>query len=152
MFFKDEISARFFLLVSGIHIKTRRILENRLKEVELTFPQFGVLLALAHKDRINQKELSEILETDTTNIMVICDSLEKKGIVQRISNPVDRRSNLIVLTEKGRKMNRKTQPMIEKYNDHIMKYTSPEEISSTFPLLQKIYGEIKKIEQSLKNK
>ncbi len=145
MFFQDKTSAYFFLLVSGIHIKTKRILEKRLKEFGLTFPQFGVIMSLMHKDRITQKQLADWLETDTTNIMVICDSLEKKDILQRVPNPKDRRSNLLTLTDKGISTFQKAQPFVDEYSNDLMAYITHEEITSVIPVIEKTYFVIKEL-------
>ena len=69
----------------------------------MTYPQMAVLMLLHRTDDVSQRELADLTETDTTNMMVICDSLEKRGWINRVTHEKDRRIKRICLTEKGKK-------------------------------------------------
>ena len=108
----EEPHWNLYALISGIFQKSRRLSEETLKPFRITFPQFGALLRLSFRDNITQTELSEIMDTDTTTIMVICDSLEKKRFLKRMKDPSDRRVNRLVLTEEGKNVIAKAYPLI----------------------------------------
>ena len=78
MLYDDDVGKRFFFLSSGIYIKTRRLMEKQLKPLNITWPQIGTMMVLSQNGNITQKQLAEMLDTDATSIMVVCDSLEKK--------------------------------------------------------------------------
>ena len=139
----DEPHWKLYALISGIYQKSRRLSEKTLKPLRITFPQFGALLRLSFQDNITQKELSEIMDIDTTTIMVICDSLEKKGLLKRMKDPSDRRVNRLVLTEKGKDVVSKAYPLMMKRYEFFVESISKEELEAITPILGKLYLAIK---------
>jgi len=135
----EEPHWKLYALISGIYQKSRRLSEKTLKPLRITFPQFGVILRLSFQDNITQKELSEIMDTDTTTIMVICDSLEKKGLLKRMKDPSDRRVNRLVLTEKGNDIVSKAYPLMIKRYEFFVESISKEELEAITPILDKLY-------------
>lgn len=81
---------------------------QKLGEINLTFPQFLVIKHL-RQDKIGEGDLSlrcpasiaVHLGYDRPTITGIIDRLVKQGFVLRESNPSDRRSQTITLTEKA---------------------------------------------------
>jgi len=143
----DEPHWNLYAVISGIYQKSRRLSEESLKAFRLTFPQFGVLLRLSFRDNVTQKELSDIMDTDTTTIMVICDSLQKKGFLERMKDPSDRRVNRLILTEKGRNVVSKAYPLMMKRYEFFVNSISQKELETITPILEKLYAAIKKQHQ-----
>jgi DNA-binding MarR family transcriptional regulator len=139
----DEPHWKLYALISGIHQKSRRLSEESLKTLRITFPQFGALLRLSFQDNITQKELSEIMDTDTTTIMVICDSLERKGFLQRMKDPSDRRVNRLVLTEDGKNVVSKAYPLMMGRYEFFVNSISKKELEAITPVLKKLHTAIK---------
>jgi DNA-binding MarR family transcriptional regulator len=139
----EEPHWNLYALISGIFQKSRRLSEETLKPLRITFPQFGALLRLSFQDNITQKELSEIMDTDTTTIMVICDSLEKKGFLKRMKDPSDRRVNKLVLTEEGKNVIAKAYPLMLKRYEFFINSISKKELTEITPVLEKLYRSIK---------
>ncbi len=140
----DEPHWRLYALVSGIYQKSRRLSEQSLKPLRITFPQFGALLRLSFQDNITQTELAERMDTDSTTIMVICDSLEKKGCLKRMKDPSDRRVNRLVLTDKGKQVVAKAYPLIMKRYKFFVNSISEHELEAITPVIEKLYAAIKK--------
>ena len=143
----EEPHWKLYALVSGIYQKSRRLSEESLKTLRITFPQFGVLLRLSFQDNITQKKLSDIMDTDTTTIMVICDSLQKKGFLKRMKDPSDRRVNRLILTEKGKNVVSKAYPLLMKRYELFVNSISQKELETITPILEKLYTAIKKQHQ-----
>jgi DNA-binding MarR family transcriptional regulator len=139
----EEPHWKLYALISGIFQKSRRLSEETLKPLRITFPQFGALLHLSFRDNVTQTELSEIMDTDTTTIMVICDSLEKKGFLKRIKDPSDRRVNRLILTEEGKNVIVKAYPLILKRYEFFVNSISKTELTEIMPVLEKLYRSIK---------
>lgn len=78
------------------------LLSLRLQTHGITTEQWKVLARLMEQDGINQKDLAQRAEKDQANITRILDQLERKELVERRANAVDRRSFLTYMTEKGR--------------------------------------------------
>ncbi len=65
--------------------------------------QFNVLMAIKYTDgALTQKELSEKLLVDKSNVTGLIDRLEKVGYIRRAAVPNDRRSYHVCLTAEGR--------------------------------------------------
>lgn len=77
----------------------------------LTAVQFNVLNVLAGQSRgLSQRELSDTLVVDRSNVTGLIDRLTKSGWVRRAADPADRRIHRIELTPAGRRLWQKVQP------------------------------------------
>ena len=133
---------QLFATISGIYIKSRRIAEDRLKPLGVTWPQFGALFHLTQQDKITQAQLAERLESDANTAMVLCNSLERKGWITRNRDPADKRVNLIFLTSEGREVFQQAYPlMLEGYTTFV-EAISNEDINLLLPLLGELYSKI----------
>src|SRR5688572_11930448 len=77
-------------------------LERRLLGLGLTDSQFGVLEALLHLGPSAQHELGRALFTSRANVTTVVDNLERRGLVRRKRDSLDRRSVIVHLTPEGR--------------------------------------------------
>jgi DNA-binding MarR family transcriptional regulator len=141
--FDKEPVTRLFGLAAGLHIKSQRIAERELKAVGLTYAQFGVLAAIAEKDGRTQRELADRIETDANTLMVVCDSLERKGLARRCPDPADRRIRRIALTPSGAKTFAKALAIVEGLYRPLSRIVSERELTGALPLLEKIYTHLK---------
>jgi MarR family transcriptional regulator for hemolysin len=145
MLFELEPHFRLVQLVAGIQIKTRQYAERRIRTLNMTYPQLGALMALCRKDRITQRELASLLETDTTTAMVLCDSLEKKGWLKRKRDATDRRANRLVVTAAGREAHNEALLLIQSGYEYVFGRTSPEEVERVLPVLESLYQRLKEV-------
>jgi len=77
----------------------------------LTEAQFNVLNVLgAEPAGVSQRELSDVLVVDRSNITGLLDRMEKLGWVRRADHPSDRRVYLVTMTAAGRKLWEKVHP------------------------------------------
>src|SRR5215216_4998263 len=82
-----------------------KIFENFLRCVaplQLTPAQFSVLLLLDKNPGRNQTEIANTLGILRPNFVAMLDGLESRGLCARIRSTNDRRSHIVVLTDKGR--------------------------------------------------
>jgi DNA-binding MarR family transcriptional regulator len=133
-----------FNRMAGITFGVRKGMEAALREVGLTFPQFGGIMVLGRHGGITQTELAQALQTDTTTTMVICDALQKKGLLRRLPDAHDRRVNRLELTGKGNAALRAAEPLIVAYYGPIQGALSGEEWETLKGLLEKLAPAIKK--------
>ena len=81
----------------------------------LTDAQFNVLNVLSENEEgLSQRELSDILVVDRSNVTGLLDRMEKAGWVRRHDVPNDRRSYRIRLTASGKKLWGSIYPAYEK--------------------------------------
>lgn len=77
----------------------------------LTAAQYNVLNVLAPQAAgMSQRELSDYLVVDRSNVTGLLDRMEKAGWVQRADDPADRRIYRVTLTPSGRSLWRKVEP------------------------------------------
>jgi DNA-binding MarR family transcriptional regulator len=139
MLFEETPAGHMIELIWRIYFLSKRVIDQNLKELNLTYPQFGTLVALSKQENISQRKLAEYFGIDTTNMMVICDSLEKKNLIQRLSNPKDRRENLIVRTMRGKNFTQKAVKLMESYVNQITGQLKRKDIVSAMPVLKKLH-------------
>src|SRR5437879_6608783 len=80
---------------------------ERLEPLGLSPRAWGVLSTLVESGPQTQIELATATATDRTAMVYLLDELEGRGLVERMSNPDDRRSYLLHRTAQGRKTQRK---------------------------------------------
>ncbi len=77
----------------------------------LSEAQFNVLNVLGPEPAgLSQRELSDYLVVDRSNITGLLDRMEKSGWVKRTDHPSDRRIYLVTLTAAGRELWQKVLP------------------------------------------
>jgi MarR family transcriptional regulator for hemolysin len=100
----------------GMAIKNSSKLLEKALDVEvrgmygLSSGQWKVIIALSIQNDISQRDLAERIFVDSTTLVPIIDSMEKKGLVKRRTDPKDRRNNKIFLTAKSESL---VDPIIE---------------------------------------
>ena len=75
---------------------------STIKKSGLTISQFGVLEALYNKGDLRICEIIEKILTTSGNITVVIKNLEKEGFIKKNPDPLDKRSTIISITDKGK--------------------------------------------------
>ena len=98
-------------LVHPVHRATHRIglYLDDLRERELTQGEAHVLGLLAHSGRANVGELHRGLAHKRSTLTSILDRLARRGLITRIVGETDRRTFIVRLTAKGRKVAKRVQ-------------------------------------------
>lgn len=74
------------------------------------------VLALAVADaRPTQRELSEFLRLDPSQIVALIDDLQKRGLVTRAPDASDRRVNVVEATDAGRATHERARRRVEEH-------------------------------------
>jgi len=116
-----------FLLAKG-HQAAHTLMKNSLDEFGLTPPQFATLAFLWKTDGINQHELGCLMKVDRTTISGILERLERLEFVSRGMDPRDRRSYVLFVTKKGKKLYDRLVPALNNVNEEIsLRLTGPEQ-------------------------
>ncbi len=86
-----------------------------LKELNLTYPQYLVMLVLWQtNDVISVKTLCDKLDLDSGTLSPLLKRLEKSQLLSRKRGEKDERSVLIKLSQKGKELKNKAQHVPEK--------------------------------------
>ena len=82
-----------------------------LEEMELTYPQYLVLLALWEKDSQSVKEIGAKLYLDSGTLTPVMQKLLASGFIERSRSKADDRIVINSLTEKGKKLKSRAADM-----------------------------------------
>jgi DNA-binding MarR family transcriptional regulator len=78
--------------------------EQRLKPFKLRSRDYGVLVLIRTQGPRSQQYIGEALRIDRTTMVGVIDDLERRGLVQRVRDPDDRRRYAVSLTDKAREL------------------------------------------------
>mgnify|MGYP001940352959 CR=1 FL=1 len=86
-----------------------------LKDQDLTYTSFMVLMAIENDEKINIKSLDQRIFLDSGTLTPLLKKLEKKGYVQRMREKEDERNLQISLTQHGKEI----KPVLEKISEQV---------------------------------
>lgn len=86
-----------------------RVYRPLLEPLDLTYPQYLVMLALWEEDAVPIKRLVEATRLDSGTLTPILKRLEQKGFISRRKGVEDERQWLIVLTDTGERLREKAR-------------------------------------------
>ena len=75
-----------------------------LRELNLTYTQYLVMMVLWEKQAVSSRELAECLHLDSGTLTPVLKRLEHAGYLQRTRAPEDERLLMLTLTEQGRNL------------------------------------------------
>jgi DNA-binding MarR family transcriptional regulator len=90
-----------FALYSTMH-GVAKVYRRLLRDLDLTYPQYLVLLVLWEKDEINVSEICQRLQLETTTLTPLLKRLEGRGLIRRTRSAEDERQVIVTLTAEGR--------------------------------------------------
>ena len=101
--------------------------------------QFNILMQLKVEERpLNQQELSERLFVDKSNLTGVAGRMEAAGLIERETNPEDKRAYRLRLTAAGRKALAKMEGPYWDEVMGIMKQFSGEEAGALTEMMRKM--------------
>ncbi len=72
-----------------------------LQALDLTYPQYIIMMVLWEADGVSLRQITEIAHLDSGTLTPVLKRLEAKGLLLRQPSPTDERAKVITLTEKG---------------------------------------------------
>jgi len=129
--------SEIYKLNNRINKKFEKLQRRIIQKENLTTAQYSILQQLWKKDGIKFKQLADACCCSQSTITGIVDTMEKKDVVIRKMNPEDRRSVLVMLTDKGKKLEKKT-PNINSILDNCCSGFDPNDIQLLTILLKKL--------------
>lgn len=76
-------------------------------EFDLSPQQLHMLRMLHERETLPMGQIAELLFCDASNVTLLVDRLEQRGLIERRPDPADRRVKQIAVTAAGRKLQRK---------------------------------------------
>jgi DNA-binding MarR family transcriptional regulator len=118
------------------------------KTFGLTDVQFNVMMLLSEQGGpeggLSQAQLSDMMLVNRANITTLIDRMEKAGFVVRTNISADRRTNIIKLTGKGKKIFAKAEPLYMEQVQQVMSGVAAPEQKKLIAVLEKVRANISK--------
>ena len=94
-----------FALYSTFH-GVAKVYRRLLRDLDLTYPQYLVLLVLWEQDELIVTEICDRLFLETTTLTPLLKRLEARGLIGRRRSREDERQVVVSLTDEGRALRR----------------------------------------------
>ncbi|WP_152056950.1 MarR family winged helix-turn-helix transcriptional regulator [Aliarcobacter butzleri] len=120
-----------------------QVLHN-IEEFDISPEQWSLVFRVVESNGLTQKELSDSTYKDQANITRSIDRLERKGLLKRVSNQMDRRIINIYPTEKAINLVEKIIPISSRFNNYLTENFTEEEKNQLIKLLNKVYENLLK--------
>jgi DNA-binding MarR family transcriptional regulator len=98
-----------------------RRFDEELRPFELTNGQFSLLMSLNRPEPPPMGPVASLLAMDRTTLTAALKPLERRSLVKVESDPSDRRSRVLILTEKGRSLLARALPVWQRTHEEIEK-------------------------------
>lgn len=121
-----------------------RYLQQKIVPHGVTSGMWYFLRALWREDGLTQRELSQIVGTMEPTTLTAIKSMEKKGLVRRVTNKEDRRKKHIFLTEEGRRLRDELIPLAREVVDESVEGFSDRERTAFLEYLKVIQSNLHK--------
>jgi len=124
----------------------RKRVSELLRPFGLTDVQFNLMMLLKYQsgpeEGLSQAQLSNMMLVNRANITSIIDRMEKAGLVVRTPAPSDRRSHIIKLTNRGRELLDRIEPLYTKEVKRIMAVLKQAQQKTLIAMLEKVRANI----------
>ena len=102
---------------------------------------YAVLAALEDDAPASQADLSRRTGIDRSDIVAVMNELERRGAVERMTDPADRRRNLITMTAAGVELLDELQRIIDAAQEELLVHLDAGERQQLVQLLQRALGD-----------
>ena len=127
-----------FLLARDLRREIHDLMAHEQWAAEAGFrpPCMGVLDTVARLQPVSQREISDHLGLDASDVVGVLDILEAASMVERQRDPQDRRRHAVVLTEGGEAAARHFAALRARAEDRVLAKLDPEERRELIRLLE----------------
>ena len=128
-------------LVMRVSMRAKSVVGSGLEEIGLSKYHFAVLATLEDDAPASQAELSRRTGIDPSDIVAVVNELEARQAIERMTDPADRRRNLINLTPTGTELLADLQRIIDAAQEELLVHLDAGEREQLVRLLQRTLGE-----------
>lgn len=128
------------ILIKKSALVIEKLSNHVLVPYELTHTQYKILMVLFRNKgkQIRQADIETHFSMTNPSVTGIIQNLEKKGLLERVQNPNDKRSKLLTLTEKAISLEEEMYALGESLEMQVTKNLTVEESKQLIVLLKKV--------------
>lgn len=135
---KDLSGTHTWLVLWKARDAIKIVAEKSIGDTGLILSEFGILEMLLHKGPLPVNIIGRTLNLTTGSITTAIDRLESKGLVERCSDPNDKRIRVVHLTDAGRDLIGPAFQRHQRDMDELVSVLTPEERSTLQNLLKRL--------------
>jgi DNA-binding MarR family transcriptional regulator len=140
---QEQFSKYSFLLDrTARRVKQYAQQKFKLGDFDITVDQWLILKNLSENDLLSQTELAQMVFKDQPTLTRIIDILVKKGFVQRVPHPQDRRSFQLLLTNEGKSKVEELKPQIASIREKAWENLNKSDFEEFKRILNTIYNNL----------
>ena len=137
-----ELSDLLGYLLKRAQLKVFEDFLRCVETLQLTPAQFSVLVLLEKNPGRNQTEIANTLGILRPNFVAMVDGLESRDLCARMRSTNDRRSHILVLTDKGRAVLSRAKKLVaNKHESRLNELLGPANRAALIGMLSKIARE-----------
>lgn len=128
------------ILIKKTALVIEKLSNHALAPYELTHTQYKILMLLYRKQDqpLRQIDIETHFAMTNPTVTGIIQNLERKGLVERIPHPDDRRSKLLKLTPRALSMQKELHALGESLESQVTANLTPQESQQLLKLLKKL--------------
>lgn len=143
--FVEKIDTRYLETLVGYNARRAALViigefMEQMAVYDLRTVDFSVLSLITHNQGITSRQLCNTLGIQAPNLVSMITALEKRGLIQRLPHPNDRRAMGLHLTETGEQMMRQAEKTAAKLEQKATSRLTAAERKTLVQLLKKIYN------------
>ncbi len=141
---------RFGREVQNVANRFRRFGDENLQKEGITISQLRVIAYISrHGEKgVFQKELEEHFDIRRSSVTGLLQNMEKSGILVRSCSDTDARVKFVMLTEKGRRLDKELKTYIQNLESELMKGFAKEEKEVLRSYLLRMLENLDSVERS----
>lgn len=127
-------------IIKQINDDLERSANNRLRSIDMTMAQFGMLYNLyeSKTGKLTMKDLERELHVAQSTATGIATRLEKKGMVENFASSDDKRIKVIGITSKGRQICMDSEVPMKEAEENLLQSLNVDERKMLIELLAKV--------------
>jgi len=137
----DRAGESIGFLLSQVGIYAARQFAERLSGLDLQPPQFRVMNVVDAAEGLSQQAIAEAIGAPASRMVMIVDELEQRGLIERRTDPSDRRAHALFLTTNGRKLLARARKIAHQHEDEIMRGIGAADRKRLIALLQQVVSQ-----------
>ena len=135
---QEKLEARPGHLIRRLQQISFAIFMDQARHFDVTPVQYAAIVAISNHPGIDQTELCNIIAFDRSTIGDVVTRLEKKKLIKRRHNPLDRRTKSLDVTAAGQRLIHDIEPAVRATQRLILAPLTPAERHAFMQMLKRL--------------
>ncbi|NJN18197.1 MAG: MarR family transcriptional regulator [Oscillochloris sp.] len=137
----DSPRIEAYRLFLKLHRRFQELNRDEFRAYDLSTPQYAILF-YASVEGVPLSQICQEMLSDNSNLTRLVDRLEARGLVQRASDPNDRRVTLVQLTAAGKALIDELRPRHRHHVEQRLAALAPGQVAAFYDAMETIYASL----------